>query len=98
MIFFKNNCIQLINPGKYSPEKYPIPNDKRAPSYSFKGRVKAGRVDKSPAPNAYSLPSLIGAKCVGKQCAPSYSIRGRPKIGGYHEDLQKVSIFLASYV
>lgn len=79
-----------IFPGKYSPEKYPIPYKKRAPSYSFGGRFADPKADKSPAPNNYALPSLFGKKQIQGPSAPSYSIRGRPKIGPYYENLQKV--------
>ena len=42
------------------------------------------------APNAYSLPTTVGANCVDKSSAPSYGVRSRPNQGGFSEDLQKV--------
>lgn len=84
--------------GKYSPEKFPIPHNKRAPNYSFGGRFADLKEDKSPAPNNYALPSLFDGKHVQGPSAPSYSICGRPKIGAYYEDLQKVSFFLFYFI
>ncbi|XP_065072099.1 ciliary microtubule associated protein 1A-like [Rhopilema esculentum] len=76
-------------PGNYKPEKYPIPNDRKAPSYSFGGRTTHARQDDWPAANAYTLPSLIGPNCIVKPSAAAHSISGRPVIGAYWEDLQK---------
>ena len=43
------------------------------------------------APNVYSLPNMLGqTKQSGVRQAPCYSLTGRSKIGGFHEDLQKV--------
>ena len=43
------------------------------------------------APNVYSLPGMIGpTRQSGVRQAPCYSLTGRSKIGGFHEDLQKV--------
>ena len=80
--------------GQYSPEKFPIPHNKKAPSYSFGGRFVSPKSDKTPSPNTYNLPSMFGGKQPKGPSAPSYSICGRPKIGGCYEDLQKVRWFL----
>jgi len=77
--------------GQYSPEKFPIPHNKKAPSYSFGGRFVSPKSDKTPSPNTYNLPSMFGGKQPKGPSAPSYSICGRPKIGGCYEDLQKVN-------
>lgn len=46
--------------------------------------------DKNPAPNNYSLPSLLGKTVeAGKDQAPKYSLYSRPKNGGFDEDLHK---------
>ena len=43
------------------------------------------------APNKYMLPKMLGNTVEStKKAAPSYSVVGRSKIGGFHEDLQKV--------
>ena len=45
------------------------------------------------APNVYSLPNMLGqTKQSGVRQAPCYSLTGRSKIGGFHEDLQKVKL------
>ena len=41
----------------------------------------------TPAPNAYSLPSVVG-----KGNSAAYSLTGRSKIGSFHQDLKKVSL------
>ena len=77
-------------PGTYSPEKQKYPYHKYPPQYSFGARTRTGKKDQTPGPNTYNLPGILGPKAVGKKSAPSYSLVGRSKIGGFHEDLQKV--------
>jgi len=76
-------------PGTYAPEKQHHPSALKAPSYSFGSRTPYHKKDNIPAPNNYSLPTVLGAKSVGKRSAASYSMTGRSKIGSFHEDLQK---------
>lgn len=46
-----------------------------------------------------SCTGMVGAtKQSGKRQAPVYSMTGRSKIGGFHEDLKKVSIRLLSVI
>lgn len=45
--------------------------------------------DSTPAPNAYSLPTVLGNKVINKTSAASYSMTGRSKTGGFSEDLAK---------
>lgn len=78
--------------GAYSPEKQKYPYHKYPPQYSFGSRTKSGKKDQTPGPNTYNLPGILGPKAVGKKSAPSYSLVGRSKIGGFHEDLQKVEL------
>lgn len=80
----------LPNQGTYAPEQHQVPRQRTAPSYSFGSRTPYSRRDATPAANAYSLPGILGPKAVGKRSLPSYSMTGRSKIGGFHEDLQKV--------
>lgn len=43
------------------------------------------------AANRYTLPpQMCNTKESGKKQAPIYSMTGRSKIGGFHQDLQKV--------
>ena len=77
--------------GSYRPEKCPIPNNTKAPSYSFGLRTRPWKEETSPAPNAYMLPNLTGSKCAVKTSAAAYSMKSRPAIGAYNEDLQKVA-------
>jgi hypothetical protein len=76
--------------GTYSPEKSGPSAAHRAPQYSFGDRTRLRATDKNPAPNAYSLPTLLGKTVEGgKTQAACYSLRGRSKVGGFSEDLQK---------
>jgi hypothetical protein len=89
---FNAHNIKLIQnvSGTYSPEKQKYPYHKYPPQYSFGSRTKTGKKDRTPGPNMYNLPGILGPKAVGKKSAPSYSLVGRSKIGGFHEDLQRV--------
>ncbi|XP_029469408.1 outer dense fiber protein 3-like protein 2 [Rhinatrema bivittatum] len=74
-------------PGLYSPENAPVPHQRRPPSYSMGTRTKARSVDPVPAPNRYTLPSLLGPRIPSKPSSASFSISGRTKAGGFSEDL-----------
>ncbi|KAJ8032621.1 Outer dense fiber protein 3 [Holothuria leucospilota] len=76
-------------PGKYSPEKAGKSAHFSAPAYSFGSRTKGSKFDKSPAPNNYSLPQILGGRSIAMSSAPVYSMTGRSKIGGFDADLQK---------
>ncbi|XP_071792116.1 ciliary microtubule associated protein 1A-like [Asterias amurensis] len=76
-------------PGRYSPEKAGQNAYRKAASYSFGARTKGSKHDKSPAPNNYSLPSILGGKSSAVNSAPNYSMTGRSKIGAVDEDLSK---------
>lgn len=74
-------CAEKINPLRES----------KAPAYSF--GLKTGLLQMkstTPSPNAYTLPSLVGSKIVGKRSNAAFSMTGRSKIGSFHEDLRKV--------
>ncbi|XP_031511997.1 outer dense fiber protein 3B isoform X3 [Papio anubis] len=43
----------------------------------------------SPGPGAYTVPSLLGPRVIGKVSAPTYSIYGRRAAGSFFEDLSK---------
>ncbi|KAI0209787.1 Outer dense fiber protein 3 [Lamellibrachia satsuma] len=77
-------------PGAHSPEAAGPSASPRAPSYSFGSRSKYRSIDKNPAPNTYSLPTLTGRTVEGnKRQAPMPSVRGRSNVGSFSEDLQK---------
>lgn len=76
-------------PGRYSPEKAGQNAYKKAASYSFGARTKGSKHDKSPAPNSYSLPKILGGKSIAVRSAPNFSMTGRSKIGSCDEDLSK---------
>lgn len=77
-----------------SPDKYPLDAAGKwthpcPPAYSMASRTKHSKTDNTPSPNAYSLPTTLGEKCVDKSSAPCPGIRSRPGVGGFSEDLQK---------
>ena len=45
--------------------------------------------DTTPAPNSYSLPTLLGAKIPDKPASAALSMTGRSKTGSFAEDLAK---------
>lgn len=77
-------------PGAYTPERSGPTAKYMPPAYSFGTRHKHRSTDKTPAPNNYSLPGMLGNTVTsGKRQAPCYSLTGRSKTGGFHEDMQK---------
>ncbi|XP_053869910.1 outer dense fiber protein 3-like protein 2 [Malaclemys terrapin pileata] len=80
---------QTPGPGRYSPEKAPPVTQRRPPSFTMGSRTKYRRVDPIPAPNSYTLPSLLGSGVPSKPSSPSVTISGRNKHGGFSEDLSQ---------
>lgn len=77
-------------PGAYTPERSGPSAKYMPPSYSFGTRHRHRSTDKTPGPNNYTLPGMLGGTVMsGKRQAPCYSLTGRSKTGGFHEDLQK---------
>lgn len=76
-------------PGTYSPERAPPPSQQRPPSFSMGARTKYRVVDPVPAPNSYTLPSLLGPRIPSKPSSPSFSISRQYKRGSYSEDLSR---------
>lgn len=70
-------------PGAYAPEKHYYPPSRTAPEFSMGKRLKGRRHDglSNPAPNAYSLPSRIGAEHPDMKKAPAYYLTFRDKRG-----------------
>jgi len=75
----------------YNTETVKIFKQPTPPSYSFGSRTRYSKRDGSPAPNAYTVPPLIGSKTPIKRSAPAYVMSGRARIGGFSEDLSKVN-------
>nr|XP_028569924.1 outer dense fiber protein 3-like protein 2 [Podarcis muralis] len=80
---------QTPGPGAYSPERAPPPSQQRPPSFSIGARTKSRLVDPVPAPNSYTLPSLLGPRVPSKPSSPSFTIRGWNAKGSYAEDLSQ---------
>ncbi|XP_051978324.1 outer dense fiber protein 3-like protein 2b isoform X1 [Xyrauchen texanus] len=77
-------------PGAYSPEKAPLcSTHRKPPSHTMGYRTQYRSVDAVPAPNKYTLPSLMGSHILTKTSSASYTISGRCKPGGPAEDLAK---------
>lgn len=76
--------------GAYSPENVKIDKGTIAAAYTMRPKTKLRPGEKTPAANAYEIPSLIaGSKESGKQQLPHYSMTGRATKGGFAEDLAK---------
>uniref|UniRef100_A0A8D0GQ94 CIMAP1 family member D n=1 Tax=Sphenodon punctatus TaxID=8508 RepID=A0A8D0GQ94_SPHPU len=76
-------------PGMYSPERAPPLTQQRSPSFSMGSRTKYRQVDPVPAPNSYTLPSLLGPRVPSKSSSPGFTVSGLNKRGGYSEDLSQ---------
>lgn len=77
-------------PGAYSPEQTGQSARYKAPTYLFGIRHRHRRTDNTPAPNNYSLPTMIGSTVQSsKKQAPCFSLRGRQTVGAFCEDLAK---------
>ncbi|GCC37903.1 hypothetical protein chiPu_0016412 [Chiloscyllium punctatum] len=66
-------------PGTYNPEAAPHLNEHRSPAYSIGSRTEYRKLDVVPAPNRYTLPSLLGPKVPTKPSSASFSVTGRTK-------------------
>ncbi|XP_005999549.1 ciliary microtubule associated protein 1A [Latimeria chalumnae] len=82
-----SNRFQTPGPGSYSPENTPPLTHHRPPSYTMGSRTRYRKTDAVPAPNRYTLPSLLGSRVPTKPSTPSYSVSGRTKVGSFSEDL-----------
>lgn len=80
----------IVSIAAYSVNEVPQLKEPRSPAYSFGAKPAVLSRAISPAPNAYTLPSMTGDRVVGRQSSASYSLTGRSKIGSFHEDLKKV--------
>ncbi|XP_069779074.1 outer dense fiber protein 3-like protein 2b isoform X2 [Narcine bancroftii] len=66
-------------PGTYNPEGTPHFNEHRSPAYSMGSRTRYRKLDTVPAPNSYTLPSLMGPKVPNKPSSASFSVTGRTR-------------------
>ncbi|XP_039620546.1 outer dense fiber protein 3-like protein 2b [Polypterus senegalus] len=83
-----SSILKTPGPGDYSPEVAPPLNRQRQPpSYTMGSRTRYRTVDSVPAPNKYSLPSLLGSRVPIKPSSASYTLSGRTKVGSPSEDL-----------
>ncbi|KAL8606765.1 hypothetical protein ACOMHN_049594 [Nucella lapillus] len=78
-------------PGSYRPEKnFPCSTQPTAPVYSMGDRTRLRSLDKTPAPNSYSLPNMLGHTAQSnKRQMPIYTMRPKYNRGGFAEDLAK---------
>ena len=76
-------------PGAYNNELCHPQGERNAPKYSMASRTRYRRCDSNPAPNTYTLPSMLGSHVIGKESSASYSMTGRPDTGRFDEDLAK---------
>ena len=76
-------------PGTYNNELCEPQGEKTAPKYSLYSRTRYRRCDSNPAPNAYTLPSMLGCDVIGKESLPCWSMTSRPDTGRFDEDLAK---------
>lgn len=83
--------------GKAHPSTVGLPTPNRGPpsgSWDHPASVHGDPLPPSPAsspgPGAYTVPSLLGPRVIGKVSAPTYSIYGRRAAGSFFEDLSKV--------
>ncbi|XP_062888295.1 protein CIMAP1D-like isoform X1 [Mobula hypostoma] len=72
-------------PGAYNPERTLHLNKHRSPAYSMGFRTRYRKLDTVPAPNSYTLPSLLGPKVPTKPSSASFSVTGRTR----REDLSR---------
>ncbi|XP_014446741.1 outer dense fiber protein 3B, partial [Tupaia chinensis] len=77
-------------PGRYFPERAGNATYPSAPRHTIAPRNWGVHADQqTPGPGAYTVPSLLGPRVVGKVSAPTCSIYGRRALGSVFEDLSK---------
>lgn len=83
--------LNVPGPGNYDVHTGTKHTVESAPAYTFGLRARGRKSDAAPAPNNYSLPQIVGQKHIAVNSAPQYTLTGRSKVGGFDEDLKKVS-------
>uniref|UniRef100_A0A673UCX7 Outer dense fiber of sperm tails 3B n=1 Tax=Suricata suricatta TaxID=37032 RepID=A0A673UCX7_SURSU len=82
-------------PGRYFPERAGNATYPSAPRHTIAPRNWGIHAEQqTPGPGAYTVPSLLGPRVIGKVSAPTYSIYGRSAVGSFFEDLSKVGVGL----
>ncbi|KAF7462486.1 outer dense fiber protein 3B isoform X4 [Marmota monax] len=77
-------------PGRYFPERAGNATYPSAPRHTIASRNWGVHAEpQGPGPGAYTVPSLLGPRVIGKVSAPTYSIYGRTRVGSCFEDLSK---------
>ncbi|XP_036286033.1 outer dense fiber protein 3B [Pipistrellus kuhlii] len=77
-------------PGRYFPERAGNAAYPSAPRHTIAPRNWGVQVEHdSPGPAAYTVPSVLGPRVIGKVSAPTYSMYGRSVVGSFFEDLSK---------
>uniref|UniRef100_A0A8C8WU01 Ciliary microtubule associated protein 1B n=1 Tax=Panthera leo TaxID=9689 RepID=A0A8C8WU01_PANLE len=78
------------NTGRYFPERAGNATYPSAPRHTIAPRNWGIHAEpQTPGPGAYTVPSLLGPRVIGKVSAPTYSIYGRSAVGSCFEDLSK---------
>ncbi|TRY62328.1 hypothetical protein DNTS_025866 [Danionella cerebrum] len=86
----RGRLLATPGPGAYSPEKASLcSTHRKPPAFTMGFRTPFRSVDTVPAPNKYTLPTLIGSNVLTKTSSASYTISGRCRSGGPAEDLSK---------
>ncbi|XP_048765970.2 outer dense fiber protein 3-like isoform X2 [Ostrea edulis] len=75
-------------PGAYDTDRRPT-KEKNAPQYSMSPRTSPRRIDFTPSPNMYALPSTIGPRVPDRKGGAQTSIHGRTNYLDFSADLAK---------
>lgn len=75
-------------PGAYNTDRPPL-KEKNAPHYSMSPRTSPRRVDFTPSPNMYALPSTIGPRVPDRKGGTQAAILGRTSYLDFSADLAK---------
>ncbi|XP_074862990.1 protein CIMAP1C [Carettochelys insculpta] len=76
-------------PNEYHTEKV-HPGESSAPAYSLADRTCYRENDPNPAPNAYTLPRMLGPRLPSKPSAPCYSMASKKDLWRNAEELARV--------
>ncbi|XP_061167555.1 ciliary microtubule associated protein 1A-like [Saccostrea echinata] len=75
-------------PGAYNTDRAPL-KEKNAPHYSISPRTSPRRVDVTPSPNMYALPSTIGPRVPDRKGGTQAALLGRTNYLDFSADLAK---------
>ncbi|CAM4635037.1 unnamed protein product [Caretta caretta] len=77
-------------PTEYYTEKVHPQGEPYAPAYSLADRTRYRENDPNPAPNAYTLPGMLGPRLPLKPSAPCYSMASKMDIWSNAKELARV--------